>query len=164
NSLAGRRGRSTLLVLAVALAAALTVAVGSALSTAEHSMERQMAQVMGLTDLIVANKYSGALPAGLLGKLRALPGVQVAAGRDDAAGVVEEVHLKLKPGVDPERFAAEHQRDLPDEATFRTATTVRSNMNMQLSSAKVMYACARLLVMLSAAFIILTSLTTAVTE
>src|ERR1051325_10246551 len=84
NSLAGRRGRTTLLVLAVALAAALTVAVGSALSTAEHSMERQVAEVMGLTDLIVANKYSGALPAGLTATLRAMPGVQIAAGRYDA--------------------------------------------------------------------------------
>jgi putative ABC transport system permease protein len=81
NSLAGRRGRTALLVLAVALATVLTVAVASAIGTISRSVGHVVGRVAGLADVYVRHRFGGRLPQSLLDEVRSWPEVALAAGR-----------------------------------------------------------------------------------
>lgn len=81
RSLLGRRGRTALLIAAVALAASLVVAVTSGLRTAQASLDAAVARAMGSTDARVVHRYAQPFDASLLDEVRAWPGVDRAAGR-----------------------------------------------------------------------------------
>ena len=81
RSLLGRRGRTALLVAAVALATSLVVAVTSGMRTAQASLEASIARAMGETDARVVHRYAEPFDAALLDEVRSWPGVQRAAGR-----------------------------------------------------------------------------------
>ena len=80
NSVAGRRGRTALLVLAVALATTLTVAVAAAIGTISRSVSHAVDRVAGRGDLSIRRRFAGSLPADILPKVRAWPEVLLAGG------------------------------------------------------------------------------------
>jgi putative ABC transport system permease protein len=79
--LLGRRGRTALLVAAVALATSLVVAVTSGMRSAQDSLELSIARAMGETDARVVHRYAEPFEASLLDRVRAWPGVERAAPR-----------------------------------------------------------------------------------
>ena len=112
RSLLGRRGRTALLVAAVALAASLVVAVTSGMRTAQASLDAAVARAMGATDARVVHRYAAPFDAALLDEIRAWPGVARAAGRLNASitlsheGAVDEAGKQRRStvqcrGVDP---------------------------------------------------------------
>ncbi len=81
RSLLGRRGRTALLIAAVALAASLVVAVTSGMRTAQASLESSLARAMGATDARIVHRYAQPFEASLLDEVRTWPGVARATGR-----------------------------------------------------------------------------------
>ena len=81
RSLLGRRGRTALLLSAVALAASLVVAVTSGMRTAQASLEDSISRAMGATDARVVHRYAEPFDASLLDEVRQWTGVERAAGR-----------------------------------------------------------------------------------
>ncbi|MEY3021442.1 MAG: hypothetical protein RIS86_640 [Planctomycetota bacterium] len=81
RSLLGRRGRTALLVAAVALATSLVVAVTSGMRTAQDTLDRRLAERLGNTDVRVVHRYAEDFEESLLAEVRAWPGVARAAGR-----------------------------------------------------------------------------------
>ncbi len=110
SSLAGRKGRSALLVAAVALASALTVAVSVGIDTLAASVTLTTGQMVGLADARVRHRFGGKLEASLLQEIRAWPQTRYA-----AASVEVGVSLTLPRtgktvtlvahGVEPELYA-----------------------------------------------------------
>lgn len=80
SSLAGRPGRSALLILAVALATSLTVATSASIDTLAASIRRVVGQSIGLTDLRITHRFSQHLDDDLLNRVRAWPQVKLATG------------------------------------------------------------------------------------
>ena len=112
RSLLGRRGRTALLVAAVALATSLVVAVTSGMRTAQASLEASIARAMGETDARVVHRYAEPFDAALLDEVRSWPGVQRAAGRLLAS------------------ITLEHPRDDAEQSTNgATAGAPRSTVN-----------------------------------
>ena len=106
NSLAGRRGRTVLLVLAVALATVLTVAVASAIGTFGRSIGHVVGRVAGLADLAVRHRFGGALAGSLLETVRSWPEVELAAGRVEGGATVRlkrtgRKYTALLRGIEP---------------------------------------------------------------
>jgi hypothetical protein len=110
--LLGRRGRTALLIAAVALAASLVVAVTSGMRTAQASLDAAVSRAMGATDARVVHRYAQPFDAALLEEIRAWPGVERAAGRLSASitlsheGAVDDAGKPRKAtvqcrGVDP---------------------------------------------------------------
>lgn len=79
-------------------------------------------------------------------------------------GLVDEINLKLKPGQAIEDFERFHADDLPKTLLLQTPAASTAGINRGLKGARLMILIVTLLVFLSAGFIILTSLTTAVVE
>lgn len=119
NSLAGRRGRSTLLVFAVALATALVVAVAAAAGTVAASAELLFAKTTGLSDLRVKHRYNGRLDASLVETLSQWPEVAMAVGSLETGATVRRLAGDNPPeavvlqGVELDR----HERVAPPKIT-----------------------------------------------
>ncbi|MFZ9880365.1 MAG: ABC transporter permease, partial [Phycisphaerales bacterium] len=115
----GRRGRTALLVSAVALAASLVVAVTSGLRTAQASLEASIARALGETDARVVHRYAEPLDAALLDEVRAWPEVERAAGR--LLGSITVVHEGSQDDDGRPRRATVRARgvDPSEDAFFR---------------------------------------------
>ena len=85
QALAGRRGRTALLVTAVALSAALVTAVSCAIATAQSNVEVRLRKLVGDADARLVQRYGEDFGDDALETVRALPGVQHAAGRLDGS-------------------------------------------------------------------------------
>jgi len=270
KTLAGRPGRTALLVLAVALATVLTVAAGSTVGTVGRTVGHIAGRVTGLADLFVQQRFGALLPQALLDDVRTWPQVDLACGRvaggaslrlkgtdrkctavlhgiepsgdgrlaprdfiagrgvrddgevmicprlrdelgaklDDVLQVVrpdgnvaltvvgiyerpklgmgqrpaavarlaqvqtliaqpgrlDEILVKLQPGVDAETWVRAHADRLPDGAVFRTSASVRARIDRYLRFAELLLYVLAVLASLSSGFLILTSLTTAVMQ
>ena len=81
RSLLGRRGRTALLISAVALASSLVVAVTSGMRTAQSNLEASIARAMGATDVRIVHRYAQPFDASLLDEVRGWSGVARVAGR-----------------------------------------------------------------------------------
>ncbi len=81
RSLLGRRGRTALLIAAVALASSLVVAVTSGMRTAQSNLEAAIARAMGATDVRIVHRYAQPFDASLLDEVRDWSGVARVAGR-----------------------------------------------------------------------------------
>jgi putative ABC transport system permease protein len=79
--LLGRRGRTALLISAVALASSLVVAVTSGMRTAQSNLEASIARAMGATDVRIVHRYAQPFDASLLDEVRGWSGVARVAGR-----------------------------------------------------------------------------------
>ena len=85
QALAGRRGRTALLVTAVALSAALVTAVSCAIATAQSNVEVRLRKLVGDADARLVQRYGEDFADDALAAVRALPGVEHAAGRLDGS-------------------------------------------------------------------------------
>lgn len=120
NSLAGRRGRTALLVIAVTLAAALSVLVACAIATLMHAYGGQMGRIAGSADVLIRQRARGRIDADVLEKARQWPAVVSAAGRLQQKGAVMtpidgEASLAvdaqgLQPGLDEQFFPTDMLR------------------------------------------------------
>jgi len=270
NSLAGRRWRTVLLVLAVALATALTVGVASAIGTMSRSIVHVVGQVTGLADLRVEHRFGERFDRGLLEEIRRWPEVELAAGRLEGgvtlelkrtgrkvtvllrgvepdieeqlnpralaagrmvrsgsevvfdqrvrrkldakvgdvlaatraearaeltvvgvlerpklrvlqrrlavaplgrvqelaggAGLLDRIDVRLRAGADAEAVAAARPAALPAGVVFRTSAAARAGVNRHLRWSKLLLYVLTVLASLSSGFLILTTLTTAVTQ
>ncbi|MBL9120541.1 MAG: ABC transporter permease [Phycisphaerae bacterium] len=81
QSLAGRRGRTILLVIAVTLGSALVVATSCSLASVEASVEYGITRALGRTDARIIDRYSQEFDVATLERVRALPDVQSATAR-----------------------------------------------------------------------------------
>jgi len=270
KTLAGRRGRTALLVLAVALATVLTVAVASAIGTIGRSVEHIAGSVAGLADVSVRQRFGGRLRQSLLDDIRSWPEVELACGRVeggatlrvkgtdrkftatlrgvephvdsqlvprdfvvgrtvssdsevmicpklqrelkadlgdvlevivlgrnveltvvgvfkrpklaviqrptavtqlaqartlvDQPGQLDSIFIKLRPGVDVEGWVESRTDGSPANVAFRTSASVRVGVNRYMRFSKLLLYVLTVLASLSSGFLILASLTTAVTQ
>ena len=81
KTLAGRPGRSLLLVLAVALATVLTVAAAAAVGTISRTVGHIAGRVAGRADVSVQQRFGAQMPQSLLEDVRTWPDVELACGR-----------------------------------------------------------------------------------
>jgi putative ABC transport system permease protein len=90
-----------------------------------------------------------------------LPGLQEVAGR---RGQVNQVDLVLDERVDPARFAQEHAHDLGEAILVQTTERMTSGLDRNLRSGELGGVLVAMLATMTAGFIVLTGLGTAVTE
>ncbi|MEX0775756.1 MAG: FtsX-like permease family protein [Phycisphaeraceae bacterium] len=107
SNLAGKRGRSALLVLAVALAVVLTVSIAAGLGTIGAALSHRLGRVAGLSDLQITHRYNSRVDQAVLAQVRAWPEVLRAAGYFEAGITLrnertERSETFLAQGVDPE--------------------------------------------------------------
>jgi len=270
KTLAGRPGRTVLLVLAVALAAMLTVAASAVVGTMSQSVTHIASRLGGLADLTVRHRFGGALSQSLLDEVRSWDEVDLAVARvegtvtlrvkgtkpkytpvlrgiepvgeaqlapvdfragrglqgDDEViicprlakrldvkvgdvlevirtdgideltvvglferpelsvvqrpmavvsvaraqallgqpGRLDEISIRVRPGIDAEELAESHADRLSEGAVFRTSASARAGVNRYLRLAGLMLYVLTVVASLSSGFLILTSLTTAVTQ
>jgi len=81
NALAGRPGRTTLIIAAVALAASLVVAVSCAIGSAQGTIEQTIARLLGATDARIVHQFDGRFDESILEQARQWPGVKKATGQ-----------------------------------------------------------------------------------
>ena len=124
RSLLGRRGRTALLVAAVALATSLVVAVTSGMRTAQDTLERRLAERLGNTDVRVVHRYAEDFDDALLDEVRAWPGVARAAGRRFASVTLANQGAPADDGRTPRVTAQARGIDLAEDARFREVTLV----------------------------------------
>lgn len=91
NSLAGRRGRTALLITAVALATVLSVFVACVLGTLHHSYAECMGFAAGKSDLHLRQRSYERFDQRLLEEVRSWPEVALATGRLDHKGITLEL-------------------------------------------------------------------------
>ncbi len=87
NNLAGRPGRTALLVTAVTLATVLSVLVAVTIGTLQHSYTEAMKSAAGAGDLHIRHRSHQRFDANLLEQVRTFPEVEFAAGRLEQRGV-----------------------------------------------------------------------------
>ncbi len=107
----------------------------------------------------------GIVPHGLLGgRPRAWMTPEALAEATDQTGRFSEIEIALKPGLAPEAVASRHKPDLPEDVILQPTAKVTSNLEQNLRANRVGLVIASTLAFLSAAFIILTGMTTGVVE
>lgn len=80
-------------------------------------------------------------------------------------GVVDEVEIHLKPGeYDPEAVAERYRGELDESLSLQTTEKVTSGLEKNLASSNIGFILASVLATMSAAFIIMTGLTTGIAE
>ena len=108
NNLAGRPGRTALLVTAVTLATVLSVLVAVTIGTLQHSYTVSMESAAGAGDLHIRHRSYQRLDGALLEKVRTWPEVEFATGRLEQRGLnLESPRTKknvivVVHGVEPE--------------------------------------------------------------
>lgn len=80
------------------------------------------------------------------------------------AGRITSVQIKLKPGTDVEAFCAAHRGELPEELSLEPAEMARAGFDRRVEASRIGFVLSSILAFMSAAFIIVTALTTAVAE
>lgn len=106
SSLAGRRGRTLLLILAVTLGTMLTVGAAALMGTFAHALEQAVGRIAGLADVRLHHRYSARLEAAVLSTVRAWPEVQLATARVETTLLLRHLQtgrwqLVLASGVEP---------------------------------------------------------------
>lgn len=128
NSLAGRRGRTALLVVAVALATVLTVGVAASVGTLTRSVRHVVGRVVGLADVHVRHQFTGRVPQSLLDEVRSWPDVRLAAGNVEGGATLRlkrtdrkvtaalrGVESRLEAALAPRDFVAGRATESDDE-------------------------------------------------
>jgi len=81
NTLAGKPGRTALMIGAVALASSLVVAVSCTIASVQASMEQGITKLLGAAEARIIHQFSGRFGEDVLAKARAWPEVEAATGR-----------------------------------------------------------------------------------
>ncbi len=113
SNLAGRRGRTTLLILAVALGTMLTVGVAALMGTFNHALQQAVGRIAGLADVRLHHQYSARLDAALLDSVRTWPEVDLATARVETSLMLRHPESgrflwALAAGVEPEYLQQLH--------------------------------------------------------
>src|SRR5262249_54997839 len=82
----------------------------------------------------------------------------------DHPGQLTSIVIIVKKGIDVARFCAAHQAELPLQVTLEPAELVSTGFHRQLMAGRFAFTIGSILTFLCAGFIIVTALTTAVTE
>ena len=82
----------------------------------------------------------------------------------EGAGELDQIELELVSGTDAEAFVERHAEDLPEHLLIQTTEKVTSQLDQNLASNQLGFVLASVLAFLSAAFIIMTGLTTGLAE
>ncbi|MBS0188768.1 MAG: ABC transporter permease [Planctomycetes bacterium] len=107
----------------------------------------------------------GIAPHGMLGgRPRAWMTPEALAKVTEQEGVFSEIELALKPGNDPTAVVAARSSELPAESILQATAKITTNLEKNLQANNVGLVIASTLAFLSAAFIILTGMTTGVVE
>jgi len=136
NALAGRRRRTTLLILAVALSTALVAAIACAMASMNASIEQRVARTVGVADLQVRHVAKDRIDASVLELVRARPEVELAVPRTReplwitnpatgarSAGTIEGVDLELDARMYPADPTEGRRPQTPDEIVLRDRAT-----------------------------------------
>ncbi|MCA9284095.1 MAG: ABC transporter permease [Phycisphaerales bacterium] len=81
TSVAGRRGRTALLIAAVGLASSLVTAVSCAIGSLQQTVADRIERALGTTDARIIHEFNARFDAAIVGDVRTWPGVQLAEGR-----------------------------------------------------------------------------------
>ena len=81
HALGGRKGRTTLLILAVTMGAALTSSLSTGMRSMQASIEYRITRAIGESDARIVHRYSGNFDADIVDEVETWPGVRKAAGR-----------------------------------------------------------------------------------
>jgi len=81
NTLAGRRGRSALLIAATAIACSLVVAVSCCTGSAQKAMDATLKTILGPSDVRIIHQFAYRFDESLLDEVRQWEGVELATGR-----------------------------------------------------------------------------------
>ncbi len=120
QSLAGRRGRTILLVVAVMVASALVVATSCGLASVERSVEVGLANALGATDARVVHRYAQPFDASLLEEIRGLPEVEAATGRNVGSLTLVRADGAADAEGRPLRVTVQARGvDVPEDPRFR---------------------------------------------
>lgn len=103
-------------------------------------------------------------PPPLGGLPQAFVGLETARSLAGGTAPFDQIEVELVTGTDAEAFAAELTELLPDDVVVATTEKVTSGLDKNLASNQLGFILASVLAMLSAAFIIMTGLTTGVAE
>ncbi|HEX8877396.1 MAG TPA: FtsX-like permease family protein [Phycisphaerales bacterium] len=107
----------------------------------------------------------GVAPYGVLGgRPRAWMTPDALAAATDQVGRYNELEIILRPGSDAESVAAARRTEMPDDAVLQSTAKVTSNLEQNLRANQLGLVVASTMAFLSAAFIILTGMTTGVVE
>jgi putative ABC transport system permease protein len=118
--LAGRRGRTILLVVAVLLASALVVATSCSLASVERNVADGVARALGDTDARIVDRYGVDFDASAAEKVRELPGVETVGVR--LFGSITLLHERTETDGSSERKRVTVQArgiDVPADDRFR---------------------------------------------
>lgn len=133
--------------------------------------EKYRAAIGQSIELVVANKPAqkfrivGIAPAGVLGgRPRAWMTPDSLAEATNQIGKYSEIEIVLLPGSTAEATAENHRAEIPDDAVLQSTAKVTSNLEQNLRANQIGLVVASTLAFLSAAFIILTGMTTGVVE
>lgn len=140
-------------------------------ATAAKLTEEYQAKLGDTIELVRAGrrdlklKVVGIAPHGVLGgRPRAWMLPQALATATEQQGAFSEIEIALKPGGDAEAIAAARSADLPPDVILQPTAKVTTNLESNLRANNVGLIIASTLAFLSAAFIILTGMTTGVIE
>ncbi|MEM7623203.1 MAG: FtsX-like permease family protein, partial [Planctomycetota bacterium] len=89
---------------------------------------------------------------------------QISGEAPGAPMTLDRIEIELVSGTDAEAFAERHVADLPDGLLLQTTEKVTSSLDQNLASNQLGFILASMLAFLSAAFIIMTGLTTGLAE
>lgn len=111
NSLAGRPGRTALLIAAVAAATALVVAAGVCIDTLGASVFGVVGRVTGHAELRISHAYNEPFDAALLDKVNTWPQVRRATGTYEVGVTIKNIrtgdaHIVKARGIDPQPWGA----------------------------------------------------------
>ncbi|MDZ4755414.1 MAG: FtsX-like permease family protein [Phycisphaerae bacterium] len=115
---AGRRGRTALLVTAVALSSALVVATSCGLASLESTIALGLTRALGATDARLVHRYGETFDVALFERIAALPDVEVATARlFGSLTLVNEA--ARRDGEAPRATVQVRGIDVPEDERFR---------------------------------------------
>jgi len=118
--LAGRRGRTALLVAAVALAAALVTALSCGIASATAGVEEGIAQAIGRSDARLVHRSGAPFPADAIDAVKALPGVTAISTRLNGSLTLVRADGGIGADGRPRRVSVQARGiDLPADDRFR---------------------------------------------
>ncbi|MBX3388665.1 MAG: ABC transporter permease [Phycisphaeraceae bacterium] len=143
----------------------------SSAEEAEKLKEKHQARIGDTIDLVRAGKPDlklrivGLAPHGMLGgRPRAWMTPGALAEATDQQGQFSEIEIALKPGFDPQTVTEQRRAQLPPDVILQPTAKVTTNLEKNLEANNIGLVIASTLAFLSAAFIILTGMTTGVIE
>jgi putative ABC transport system permease protein len=133
GNLTAKRGRTTLMIGAVALAASLIVAMSCAMKSVQQSMEFGLERILGAADARIIHQFGGRFDEAILEEVLTWPQVEHAAGR--LFGSLTLVHADQRRDADGRILRLTPSAigvDFEIERRFRELTLIAGRMPVEL--------------------------------